>query len=435
MTFSRRRLSDASATFIAQVALLVTGLITGVITARVLGTSGRGLLALAVLLPTFLALICGFGSGLANLYFVGSGRYSVAQLTANTSAFVAFGTALATALVAVLQLTGALSAVFAGVHFSLLVEGLAMLPVLLAVQALNALQRGMQRLRSAALVDSVQGALSCLATAGLLLWANTGVAGALGAVGIGALGALVLLLWLLRGNGMDLRPRLDPQVSRKVVSYGIRGDLANVSNFFNYRLDSFFVNGFAGASAVGVYAVATRLAELLWLLPRAVATVVMARATRKGRAQLNSETPAQAGRILAILLVSGAVLAAISMPVILLLYGHAFKGAVTPLLLLLPGTVLFGAGGILSNELNGRGYPGFNTINSAVTFAVTVGLDLWLIPPFGANGAAVASSVAYATNAMLAVAFYLRIAQMSWGLFARTCIAGFLAKRLVHDAP
>jgi Na+-driven multidrug efflux pump len=42
----------------------------------------------------------------------------------------------------------------------------------------------------------------------------------------------------------------------------------------------------------------------------------------------------------------------------------------------------------------------------AVGLAVTVVLDVVLIPPFGAVGAAIASAVAYATSALALVAFF-----------------------------
>ncbi len=48
---------------------------------------------------------------------------------------------------------------------------------------------------------------------------------------------------------------------------------------FFLRADVFFLNYFAGPAAVGVYSVATNLAEKLWLLSNPVSTAVYSQIT------------------------------------------------------------------------------------------------------------------------------------------------------------
>ena len=95
-------------------------------------------------------------------------------------------------------------------------------------------------------------------------------------------------------------------------------------------------------------------------------------------------------------------------PVLRLLYGAAFDSGVRPAQVLLVGMLLSGASGVASGYLYGRGRPGLNSLGLGLGLVATVALDLALIPPYGALGAAVASSVAYLLGDAVLVLFVLR---------------------------
>jgi O-antigen/teichoic acid export membrane protein len=77
-----------------------------------------------------------------------------------------------------------------------------------------------------------------------------------------------------------------------------------------------------------------------------------------------------------------------------------------PALILLAGLLGEGVAGLLTAYLYGIGRPGANSLAMAAGVAVTVALDLVLIPRHGATGAAVASAVAYlTTTGALLIAF------------------------------
>jgi Na+-driven multidrug efflux pump len=66
-----------------------------------------------------------------------------------------------------------------------------------------------------------------------------------------------------------------------------------------------------------------------------------------------------------------------------------------PMLILLPSMWFLGTGQVVTGDLRGRGRPGLSSVLAGITAAVTIALDLLLIPPLGADGAALASAVAY----------------------------------------
>lgn len=410
---------DVAATFASQLMLLATGLVTGIVTARVLGPSGRGQLAVALLIPTALVLLVGLGSTISNVYFIGSGRLSVGEMTSNSAAFVLCGSAVAAILLIILHVTGGLGIVLPRLPLRYIAVAFVVLPLALLSNALNAAVRGLQLMRRAALVDALQGAASLMATLVALLVVHAAVLGAIVAAACGPAVSSLAAVYVLRPMGLSLRPRVRGNVSRQVLSFGLRGDLANLTQFFSYRLDSFLVNALVSSAALGIYSVATRLAELLWLLPGAVSTVVLSRATTRSASELNRTTPRLFGRTTALVLMGALVIAMLSGVAVPVLYGSAFSAATVPLLLLLPGVVMLGGATVLTNELAGRGHPGYNTINSITGLLVTIALDVVLIPRLGIRGAAIASTSAYGVNSVLAVAFFLRVSGMRLRELAR----------------
>lgn len=186
--------------------------------------------------------------------------------------------------------------------------------------------------------------------------------------------------------------------------------LGNLAQFLNYRLDVFFVSALIGQGAVGLYVLAVNLAQLLWLLPYAVSTVLLPKVA--GNQQLtatNAFLSAQAARLsFWVSLMAGiflSLLVIISLP---LVYGQAFRSSVAPFLWLVPGVVAMGHTFVLASYIAGIGKPQINLFISLVGLLVTVTLDLLLIPHFHIVGAALASTVSYSVSTMLTIRYFQR---------------------------
>jgi O-antigen/teichoic acid export membrane protein len=200
-------------------------------------------------------------------------------------------------------------------------------------------------------------------------------------------------------------------VVRKTLGFGLRGYVGNLLQHFNYRIDLFFVSAFLGANGVGIYSVAVGLAEVLWHLPGAVAFVIFPRTAGSSIEKSRRDLGPALWLTLGATAMGAALIALVGRPAIRLLFSEAFLDAYVPLLLLLPGVVLLGGAKVLAGVIGGRGFPHLNSINSGISLAVTVVLDLILIPRYGVAGASIASTAAYATTFVTALAM--------WGLVGR----------------
>jgi lipopolysaccharide/colanic/teichoic acid biosynthesis glycosyltransferase/O-antigen/teichoic acid export membrane protein len=207
------------------------------------------------------------------------------------------------------------------------------------------------------------------------------------------------------------RPSL--RLARRVYAFSVRGEVGSLLALVNLRFDFMFLAALAGPATLGVYAVASKYAEVLRLLPIAANWVLYPRFARA-----DATTAATASRRL--MWRAGIATAAASVPlaiaaafVVPLLFGSSFLAAVLPARILLVGLAADGVAGVVTAFLYGRGRPGLNSLAAGAGMTVTVALDVVLIPRYGAVGAAVASSLAYLTTTSTLVLWYRHVTRAS----------------------
>ena len=158
---------------------------------------------------------------------------------------------------------------------------------------------------------------------------------------------------------------------------------------------------------MGLYALASRLAEQLALLYSSVALVLLGSVARTDRKMFLSMVCKAArysfaGTGLAAVAV---VLAAPSL--VPLIFGDPYAESVLPLMLLLPGVLALSVGKCAGSAHIGLGHFFVASIAGASALLLLLGLDLLLIPWAGILGAAVASAVGYTVASAIQVLFFV----------------------------
>ena len=196
------------------------------------------------------------------------------------------------------------------------------------------------------------------------------------------------------------------QLARRIYMFGTRGQLGSLLSLFNLRLNFVFIAAIAGPAALGIYAVAAKYAEVLRVVPIAANWVLYPRFARSEAGVATASSRWFIPR-------AGAVTAGIALPLALaagavvpFLFGRTFGAAVLPAQILLVGLAAEGAAGVMTAFLFARGRPGLNSLAAGTGLAMTLVLDLMLIPRWGAVGAAIASSVAYLTTTATLLGWY-----------------------------
>lgn len=191
--------------------------------------------------------------------------------------------------------------------------------------------------------------------------------------------------------------------------------LRNVVEWMNYRVDVYLVNAFVSTREVGLYTVATGLAQQLWIVPFAVSEPLFSRVSASGDTLDSRQVTQYAFRVTLLISVALGIAMAVIIPFLVpLVYGERFAGTTPMFLLLLPGVVTVGPSRTLSSYLAGSARPGEPLRAESVGLCATIVLDLLLIPRLGGRGAAGASSVAYALYTVVLCWRFVKLSGSTW---------------------
>lgn len=298
---------------------------------------------------------------------------------------------------------------FQGVGRLTVLTALCSVPFALRCQYVSNIAIACRRYPSAALVVTVGAAAS--------LFAVVALAGLFGVLG-GACGLLVASI-VASAAAFAVARRLSTEVSNALdvrrlglaASFGWKPYAANLLGLIVYRFDLFVLNASGGARAVGYYGAGIAFASVSTLGADAVSAILFPRVSALASSSeaddselVATETRALRQATLALVVAtvaSGALVITVLEPAL----GAPFAPARTVGLILLPGCAALGLAGAFYAALAGRGRPRFALTAGVLLAPLSVGLYLVLIPPFGAVGAALGSTIAYCTSAALAGLF------------------------------
>ena len=170
----------------------------------------------------------------------------------------------------------------------------------------------------------------------------------------------------------------------------------------NLRFDFILLGALAGPAVLGIYAVASKFAELMRLVPTALNYVLYPRFARLG-AQGDRRGPAATAPVGRAdpghdALPGGSHLHRTADPV-----RQGVPVAVMPAEIIIIGLSVEGAAAVASAFLLGLGRPGLNSVGMGVGATITVTLDVILIPRYGALGGAITSAVTYLITTLVLV--------------------------------
>lgn len=405
--------SDYAYALVARAASVVSSAALTVLTARWLGVADRGVYVLLSTLVTVLWTAGNLGIGLGTTYHAGRGGHSLHVLRENalvSAALLGVPLAVLGYFVATSGLT-----TFAGIGSRLIAIAVLGVPAIMAAQFLGSLLLGAQLIREYNVLLIIYSLIQLVAIGGVLL-AGGSVAGALVAA---LVSHWAWLLVSLRASAR-LGARVDTSHTnwgtwKAVFAYGLRGQLGNIVQLLNYRLDFFLVSSFLGPAALAVYSVAVMVGESLWQLSNSMAVVLFPRVAAlagnedERRRILGTASRVALGMTLSVALVVG-LTAHLWVP---RFFGVAYTEAASVIRLLLPGVVLFTVQVVLSSGIAGAGFPEWNSYVAAVSLVLSVALDVWMIPRYGIPGAAIASSLTYGTSTLLTIWNYRRLSHIS----------------------
>lgn len=409
-----RRLShEMIALFGSRAGVAAISIVTGVLLARGLGPHDRGLLALALLLPSTLMTLAKLGITQANVYCARREGAPLSHIASNSLvlALILGGAAAAVVWVLRAPLEGTL---LRGLPYWALLLALWRLPLLLIDNYFWGILQAMGRF---ALYNrrSLAGAACVLLGVGSLwLAGQLDLRSALLVYAASTTVVVVSLLWSVR-RLLPFGLRVDRDLLVRQLSFGSKSYTQILTTHLLFRSGVYLVAYFLDPARTAFYSLALHFTEMLLEIPQAVGWVIYPKLASLEKADVHRTTAQTCRRTLLLTTVAGAGLVLVGPFLIPLWYGRAFAPAADPLPFAALGAVAMAVFTILSRDFTSRNRQGVNIFSGVVALVVNVPLNIFLVPAWGIVGAAVSTALAYALAAgLLLLCFRLESGLSLW---------------------
>jgi len=367
--------------------ILGLNVLTGVLTARLLGPAGRGELAALLLWPQFLGYAFAFALPSAVIY--------LARRDASNKRGIA-GTAILLSLVGGLCAaavgTLALPALLRQADHTLLSQARWMMvftPFATVSTMLTALIQLEERFHFYNLLRYAPLVLTFVA---LVILGSTGGLSPLSGALAYLLPGVPVFLWMCWWVWRSLRPTLvDWRIhARPLVSYGARAYGGEAAGTVLAQVDKLVLVNLLTASAFGVYVVLFNLSRVITLLASAIAPVLFPRTAGRPPNEVCRSTERALAVATPLCLLGALGFAAFGGIALRMLYGPAFAGGHAALAVLSLEAALFSIAHVLTQPFLALDRPGVITLIQSATVLLGGAAMWWLAPLQGVNGAAAA---------------------------------------------
>jgi O-antigen/teichoic acid export membrane protein len=380
--------------FAGRVIGLTAGIVTALVLSRALGAAGRGTVVSFSAMQFLLSSALAVGTGSSVFLLATRRKIDGAVLVASIATMAAAMAAMTTLIAALGSVTGIASAIAPDVPgWIFLLLGPAVGGQYLVI---SAAQLGMGLARSRAVFATLVAAPVSLATATIVVSLLHPTPERM----ISAYAAAWLVAAVIGLVALGLPPRLRWSAIGDLLRTGLPAMPGDIANAFSYRADVILLALLSGTSAVGVYSLAVQTLEPLWILASSTSAGLLMTLPSHSRAQWSGDTLRTAART-ALLTIGGIVIVLALMPAVVAIAGPSFDATPTVAAVLAPAVLFLAMSKVLSAVQLVAGRLWWSSIVSWSSLAVNIGLNLVLIEPLGATGAALASTGSYLVSACL----------------------------------
>jgi O-antigen/teichoic acid export membrane protein len=421
-------IADVIKVGVSKVIIIGSGLLTSVVTARFIGPEGNGIIASLVVYPSLFMSIGSLGIRQSTTFYLGKGLFTEDQIkTAITQIWML--TTVVSLIVSYLLIRYFSNA---GENLILVLLALAPIPFSLFNTYNSGIFLGMNDIKTFNRINWMPSVVVLLFTALLVMGLEMGIQGTMISAVVGPLFMFFMLMVkndFIRFFSIKYEWIVIKEMLKLGAVYAISLFVINL----NYRIDVVFLDKLSTPYELGIYSKGAGITQYLWHIPMLLSTVVFARSAGSKDNRLFSLKVAQLLRISFVFIgLASVILFNVSDRIITGMYGEGFKGSISVLKILLPGVFILTVFKVMNMDLAGKGKPWLSLKAMLPALFVNIGLNMILIPDFGANGASVASTVSYSVAGLIFMFVYCRNVEMSLKelLYYRIADFDFIFSRL-----
>ncbi|MCU0222882.1 MAG: oligosaccharide flippase family protein [Acidobacteria bacterium] len=415
--------------------------LNSILLARVLGSAGYGLFALASTVVNILAMPANMGLPVSSVHFVAASAarrdWAGLRWIVATSLRIVAVSSVAWAAVVVAAAPWGSRAIFDKEGLALPLIGLALSLPLLGLNAVaGGCLQGLKEIRAKVIVEKI--AHPAIFSALLLaLFAVPRGAGRTLPWVLAAFFVAAAAVAALSGRWLSRRMAAvppaegpEPHRGRELFAFATPVMLLNLLNQFVLWSDVLVMGVYRSAAEIGVYHVATRLGTAVNMPTEALNTSLAPSYAgmhgRGDRSGLERAFHTSTRWIFSLSALIALVVVLAGRP-LLRLFGAEFEAGHLPLALIALGQLASGSMGTNGMLLTMTGYPHINLANAAIVAAISLGLNALLVPAYGATGAAAAAAASLALiNAVRCAEIWVMFRIVPWDRTILKPLAAFL---------
>ena len=389
---NRQHFREIATTVAANIIISAIGSLGGILLARFLGPTQRGNLAIILQWPAMVGSLASLGITQSTCYFVSKMR-NISRNIVATAAMCALVTGLVVALIGPF--------ISFGIGRDKEVIYLLIFVFLLSPIYISGgvWQSALQSIRITTwnVARLIQPTLYLLCI--MIFWTlgRLTLLEVVSSFAISLIFQTVFSFWSTRET-IGKRGRVQRGLIKKLYGYGIKVWFSSVPRLVNVSLDQLMLSVWPGITSaeLGNYVVAVSLSMLVLPISQAFGSVAFPKIAKESNNKSNipTERITLLGATISSLLVITPI-CSLASTIVPIVFGKGYEAAVTALWILSPGAVFLAITQVLGDILKGKGRPLIISTGEGIGSICTIVLLIVLIPNFGINGAAVASTIAY----------------------------------------
>lgn len=199
------------------------------------------------------------------------------------------------------------------------------------------------------------------------------------------------------------------EVFKKIGLYGFKNELSYFIQFLNYRFSYFVISSLLGLSYLGVFSIAIAISEAIWVISKSISVIHYSNIINTNDLHKRIKmTEKSALNSLVISLAAIVVLYFIPESVFTFIFGNDFAEVKILTVYMFPGIIAISVSNIYGHYFSGVGKMRVLIIKSTLGLAVTTLLIFFLLDKYKLVGACITLNVAYITSSLFLFLKFIR---------------------------
>ena len=225
---------------------------------------------------------------------------------------------------------------------------------------------------------------------------------------------------------------------RSFSSFSVIVMITNIIQFIAFRADYWLISIYYDHASVGVYAQASKFAQVLWIIPGVLAGLIIPALKNEDQKLTDSKFISLCRVLFYVHIVLMLLLIAAALIIYSFFLPSIYFDGFLALLIMTPGYLIFTITTILAAYFSANRMLKINLVGSVLCCILMILLDLVLIPSLSYKGAAIANLIAYSITTVYFIFSSMPVIKLSFKDFftiRKSDFDLFSGKVLISDKP